>query len=87
MANEALELLARPTAPPARWTLDPDARPDDARSTSPSATRWRDRILGDERNYAGWSFVQPGDFGQLRYGSPLMNVTFDPAPFHGQLCL
>ncbi len=37
-----------------------------------------DRILGDERNYAGWSFVQPEDFGQLQYGSPLMNVTYDP---------
>jgi predicted Zn-dependent protease len=37
-----------------------------------------DRILGDERNYAGWSFVGLEDFGQLQYGSPLMNVTFDP---------
>ncbi len=40
-----------------------------------------DRILGDERNYAGWSFVQMEDFGKLRYGSPLMNVTFDPTRF------
>lgn len=38
-----------------------------------------DRILGDERNYAGWSFVKPGDFGNLQYGSKLMNVSFDPA--------
>lgn len=37
-----------------------------------------DRILGDERNYAGWSFVKPEDFGRLQYGSKLMNVTFDP---------
>jgi predicted Zn-dependent protease len=37
-----------------------------------------DRILGDERNYAGWSFVQPQDFGHLQYGSQLMNVTYDP---------
>jgi predicted Zn-dependent protease len=37
-----------------------------------------DRILGDERNYAGWSFVKPEDFGSLQYGSPLMNVVFDP---------
>jgi predicted Zn-dependent protease len=37
-----------------------------------------DRILGDERNYAGWSFVKPSDFGTLRYGTALMNVTFDP---------
>jgi predicted Zn-dependent protease len=37
-----------------------------------------DRILGDERNYAGGSFVQPQDFGHRVYGSPLMNITFDP---------
>lgn len=36
-----------------------------------------DRILGDERNYAGGSFVTAKDFGQLVYGSPLMNITFD----------
>lgn len=37
-----------------------------------------DRILGDERNFAGWSFVKLEDIGNLQYGSPLMNVTFDP---------
>lgn len=37
-----------------------------------------DRILGDERNYAGSSFVKLSDIGTLRYGSPLLNVTFDP---------
>lgn len=37
-----------------------------------------DRILGDERNYAGSSFVNLADFGHLVYGSPLMNITFDP---------
>lgn len=37
-----------------------------------------DRILGDERNYAGGSFVKPEDFGHLQYGSALMNITFDP---------
>jgi predicted Zn-dependent protease len=34
--------------------------------------------LGDERNYAGWSFVRLEDFGHLRYGSDLMTVSFDP---------
>lgn len=38
-----------------------------------------DRILGDERNYAGSSFVQLEDFGKLQYGSKVMNVTFDPS--------
>ena len=39
-----------------------------------------DRILGDERNYAGTSFVTPDMFGSYRYGSELLNVTFDPLP-------
>ncbi|MEC7987478.1 MAG: TldD/PmbA family protein [Myxococcota bacterium] len=37
-----------------------------------------DRILGDERNYAGTSFVTPDMFGSYQYGSSLLNVTFDP---------
>ncbi len=37
-----------------------------------------DRILGDERNYAGTSFVTADMFGAFRYGSDLLNVTFDP---------
>ena len=37
-----------------------------------------DRILGDERNYAGRSFVTPEMFGRYRYGSELLDVTFDP---------
>ncbi|MGB5397828.1 MAG: TldD/PmbA family protein [Gammaproteobacteria bacterium] len=37
-----------------------------------------DRILGDERNYAGTSFVTQDMFGSYQYGSELLNVTFDP---------
>ncbi len=37
-----------------------------------------DRILGDERNYAGTSFVTLDMFGHYQYGSPLLDVTFDP---------
>lgn len=37
-----------------------------------------DRILGDERNYAGTSFVTPDMFGSYVYGSKLLNITFDP---------
>lgn len=40
-----------------------------------------DRILGDERNYAGWSFVKAEDFGNLQYGSSLMNIVFEPNRF------
>lgn len=42
-----------------------------------------DRILGDERNYAGWSFVKLDDFGKLKYGSKLLNATYDPT-YSGQ---
>jgi predicted Zn-dependent protease len=44
-----------------------------------------DRILGDERNYAGTSFVTPEMFGTYRYGSERLNVTFDPGVL-GELC-
>ncbi|MGH8585035.1 MAG: TldD/PmbA family protein [Gammaproteobacteria bacterium] len=37
-----------------------------------------DRILGDERNYAGGTFVTPEMFGTYRYGSELLDVTYDP---------
>ncbi len=37
-----------------------------------------DRILGDERNYAGTSFVTQEMFGEYQYGSELLNITFDP---------
>lgn len=37
-----------------------------------------DRILGDERNFAGTSFVTPEMFGHYQYGSALLDVTFDP---------
>jgi predicted Zn-dependent protease len=39
-----------------------------------------DRILGDERNFAGTSFVTLDMFGTYRYGSDLLNVCFDPTP-------
>ena len=38
-----------------------------------------DRILGDERNYAGGSFIKPEDIGTFQYGSKLMNIFFDPS--------
>ncbi|MGI3782193.1 MAG: TldD/PmbA family protein [Janthinobacterium lividum] len=37
-----------------------------------------DRILGDETNFAGRSWVQPGDIGTLRYASPAVTVVADP---------
>jgi len=37
-----------------------------------------DRILGDERNFAGGSFIKPEDIGSFQYGSRLMNICYDP---------
>ncbi|MES1265511.1 MAG: TldD/PmbA family protein, partial [Variovorax sp.] len=37
-----------------------------------------DRILGDERNFAGTSFVTLDMFGTYQYGSALLNVTYAP---------
>jgi predicted Zn-dependent protease len=80
VAAEALELLAAPNCPSGR--MDLILMPDQMMlqiHESVGHPLELDRILGDERNYAGWSFVQPADFGRLRYGSALMNISFDPA--------
>ncbi len=37
-----------------------------------------DRMLGDERNFAGMSFIRPEDVGTLRYGSPAVTIVSDP---------
>jgi TldD protein len=37
-----------------------------------------DRVFGTEAAYAGTSWLKPGDLGDLRYGSELMNITADP---------
>jgi predicted Zn-dependent protease len=41
-----------------------------------------DRILGDERNFAGTSFVTMDMFGHYQYGSALLNVSYDPGHEH-----
>jgi predicted Zn-dependent protease len=77
--REALELLAADDCP--TDTLDLILMPDQMYlqiHESIGHPLELDRILGDERNYAGWSFVKPEDFGQLQYGSSLLNVIFDP---------
>ena len=38
-----------------------------------------DRILGDERNYAGSSFVSLDMFGKYKYGSDKLNISFNPS--------
>ena len=80
VADQALQLLLAPNTP--TDTRDLLLMPDQMMlqiHESIGHPLELDRILGDERNYAGTSFVKLSDFGQLRYGSELLNVTFDPS--------
>jgi predicted Zn-dependent protease len=79
IAAEALQLLAAPNCP--AGTMDVLLAPDQMIlqiHESIGHPLELDRILGDERNYAGTSFVTPDMFGSYRYGSDLLNITFDP---------
>lgn len=42
-----------------------------------------DRALGHEAAYAGTSFATPDKLGNLKYGTPVMNVTGDRTTEHG----
>jgi len=79
VAEGALELLAAPNCP--SGALDVILMPDQMMlqiHESIGHPLELDRILGDERNFAGTSFVTLDMFGSYRYGSELLNVTFDP---------
>jgi predicted Zn-dependent protease len=79
VADEALQLLAAPNCP--TGTMDVVLMPDQMMlqiHESIGHPLELDRILGDERNFAGTSFVTLEMFGAYRYGSPLLNVTYDP---------
>jgi predicted Zn-dependent protease len=79
LADEALQLLAAPNCPSGK--MDVLLMPDQMMlqvHESIGHPLELDRILGDERNYAGTSFVTPDMFGSYRYGSDLLNVTYDP---------
>ena len=85
IAVEVLQLLEAPNCP--TGTMDLILAPDQMIlqiHESIGHPLELDRILGDERNYAGTSFVTPDMFGSYRYGSELLNVTFDPS-VEGQL--
>ncbi len=79
IADEALQLLLAPNTPGGLrdLLLMPDQMMLQIHESIGHPLEM-DRILGDERNYAGTSFVKASDFGHLRYGSELLNVTFDP---------
>jgi predicted Zn-dependent protease len=79
IAEQALELLAAPNCPSGRMALviAPDQMILQLHESIGHPLEL-DRILGDERNYAGRSFVTLDMFGSYRYGSELLNVSFDP---------
>jgi predicted Zn-dependent protease len=78
-AEDALALLAAPNCP--SGVMDLILMPDQMMlqiHESIGHPLELDRILGDERNYAGTSFVTLDMFGHYRYGSDLLNVSYDP---------
>ncbi|WP_277964721.1 TldD/PmbA family protein [Pseudomonas sp. RIT-To-2] len=79
VADQALQLLAAPNTPqgPRDLLLMPDQMILQIHESIGHPLEL-DRILGDERNLAGTSFVTQGMFGHFQYGSPLLNVSFDP---------
>ncbi|HSV54567.1 MAG TPA: TldD/PmbA family protein [Burkholderiaceae bacterium] len=79
VAREALELVHAPNCPTGE--MDVLLMPDQMMlqiHESIGHPLELDRILGDERNFAGTSFVNLDMFGSYQYGSPLLNVSFAP---------
>ncbi len=82
-AEEAIVLLTAPNCP--SGVMDVILMPDQMMlqiHESIGHPLELDRILGDERNFAGTSFVTLDMFGHYRYGSDLLNVTYDPTMGH-----
>lgn len=79
VADEALQLLLAPNTPegPRDLLLMPEQMMLQIHESIGHPLEL-DRILGDERNYAGTSFIRQEDFGHYQYGSALLNVSFDP---------
>ena len=83
VAREALELVVAGHCPSGR--MDLVLMPDQMMlqiHESIGHPLELDRILGDERNFAGTSFVTLDMFGSYQYGSELLNVSFDPTREH-----
>ncbi len=79
ITEEALQLLSAPDCP--TGTMDVVLMPDQMIlqiHESIGHPIELDRILGDERNFAGTSFVTMDMFGSYQYGSDLLNVVWDP---------
>ena len=78
-ANDAIELSMAPNCPDSK--MDALIAPDQMIlqiHESIGHPLELDRILGDERNYAGSSFVNLDMFGEYKYGSDKLNISFNP---------
>ena len=79
VAREAIELVHAPNCPTGE--MDVLLMPDQMMlqiHESIGHPLELDRILGDERNFAGTSFVTLDMFGHYPYGSELLNVSYAP---------
>jgi predicted Zn-dependent protease len=79
IADDAVALLSAPVCPSGK--MDVLLAPDQMMlqiHESIGHPLELDRILGDERNFAGTSFVTLDMFGNYRYGSELLNISYDP---------
>jgi predicted Zn-dependent protease len=79
LASEAIELLTADNCPtgPTDLILAPDQMVLQIHESIGHPLEL-DRILGDERNYAGTSFVTMDMLGSYQYGSDKLNITYDP---------
>jgi TldD protein len=82
--GDLAELAAAPPVRPGRYDLviDPTNLWLTIHETVGHATEL-DRALGYEAGFAGTSFATVDRLGELRYGSPAMNVTADRTTAHG----
>ncbi len=79
VGEEAVALLSAPVAPAGTADLVIGAQQVSLQiHESCGHALELDRMLGDEQNFAGTSFIGAGDVGTLRYGSPAVNITSDP---------
>jgi TldD protein len=77
--REAVQLLSAPVAPSgsADLVIGPQQLSLQIHESAGHALEL-DRILGDERNFAGTSFIRREDVGNLRYGSSAVTIVSDP---------
>ena len=79
VGEEAVQLLGAPAAPSGTADVVIGAQQMSLQiHESAGHALELDRILGDEANFAGTSFIEPDDIGTLKYGSPAVNITSDP---------